>query len=113
MPPPQVCGDLGASIVQFTPEIIGKFIVFLTLIYTIAYRIINTMKVTALIPDPLIQELRALAPGKTLTESLMFALTEWRDQKKLLHLNAQLKKSPLKFQDGFSAEKLRELNRQA
>jgi hypothetical protein len=41
------------------------------------------MKVTALIPDELVAEVRQLAVGKNLAESLIFALKEWASIRKL------------------------------
>ena len=69
------------------------------------------MKVTALIPDPLIEDLRVLAPFETLTDSLILALSEWTKHQKLLTLNKKLSKNPLKFQDAVSAIRLRAINR--
>ena len=79
---------------------------------TITYRIVHRMKVTALIPDQLIQEVSRAAGGKTLTESLITALKEWLALQKMVRLNTQVRKKPLQFQDGFSAAKVRSLNRQ-
>lgn len=69
------------------------------------------MKVTALIPDKLIQEVSEEAKGRTLTESLMIALQEWIALRKIGSLNQQIKAKPLEFQKGFTAEKVRVLNR--
>ncbi len=69
------------------------------------------MKVTALLPDQLIDEIRRFTKGKTLTESLMLALKEWLTFKKLAQLNEKIKKNPLQFKKGFTAEKIRTLNR--
>ena len=41
------------------------------------------MKVTALIPDELVQEVRELTQGKNITESLTIALNQWVDNQKL------------------------------
>lgn len=40
------------------------------------------MKVTALIPDELVQEVRELTQGKNITESLTIALNQWVDNQK-------------------------------
>jgi hypothetical protein len=72
---------------------------------------IFTMKVTALIPDELVQEINTLAHGKNLTESLVIALREWRSIQKMRILKQKIKKSPLVFKNSFSAEKIRSLNR--
>jgi hypothetical protein len=69
------------------------------------------MKVTALIPDDLVAEVQQLAVGKNLTESLVIALKEWTDQKKLRQLRDKVRNSPLQFAEGFSAKKIRAMNR--
>ncbi|MBF0106698.1 MAG: DUF2191 domain-containing protein [Deltaproteobacteria bacterium] len=69
------------------------------------------MKVTALIPDQVINEVVRLAQGKTVTESLFTALKEWIALKKLTKLNASIKSAPLGFKKGFTAFGVREKNR--
>ncbi|MBI2027184.1 MAG: DUF2191 domain-containing protein [Deltaproteobacteria bacterium] len=69
------------------------------------------MKVTALLPDELVDDIRSLSKRKTLTEALIYVLDEWRSMKKLQFLTKQLKAHPLKFQQGLSAHKIRSLNR--
>ncbi len=69
------------------------------------------MKVTALIPDDLIVEVKQYAGGKNLTESLIAALKEWVSLRKIKELNKQVKKKPLKFIDDFSADTVRSINR--
>ena len=69
------------------------------------------MKVTALIPDDLITEVRELSKGKNLTESLIRALKEWTSLQRLRVLKAKVRKKPLEFVDGFSAQRIREINR--
>ena len=69
------------------------------------------MKVTALIPDDLITEVRELSAGKNLTESLIRALKEWASLQKLRALKERVRKKPLEFVDGFSADHIREVNR--
>lgn len=69
------------------------------------------MKVTALIPDELVKEVKELASGKNLTESLITALREWTRIQKLRTLRTKVKKAPLQFTSGFSAESIRKLNR--
>lgn len=72
---------------------------------------IRTMKVTALIPDNLISEVKALSSGKNITESLIIALKEWTSIQKLKSLSATVKHSPLSFRSGFTANKVRKVNR--
>ncbi|WP_447969772.1 DUF2191 domain-containing protein [Nitrospira sp. M1] len=71
------------------------------------------MKVTTFLPDQLVSEVKIHAKGKTLTESLTIALQEWLQQKKIAKLNQQIEKKPLEFEKGFTAEKVRSLNRQS
>ena len=69
------------------------------------------MKVTALLPDKLIEEVRKYSGGKNTTEALVIALEEWLALTKVKRLNKRLKKKPLEFQKGFSAEHIRTLSR--
>ena len=69
------------------------------------------MKVTALLPDTLIADLRHFAGGETLTEALSHALKAWVAREKIRQLNAQVGETPLEFQKGFSSESVRHLNR--
>lgn len=69
------------------------------------------MKVTALLPDKLVSEVKELSHGKNITDSLLIALTEWASTKKLIMLGEQIKLKPMKFADRFSAAKVRRLNR--
>jgi len=69
------------------------------------------MKVTALIPDDLISEVRALSKGKNITESLIIVMQEWVSSKRLQALNEQVRKSPLKFDQKYDAESIRSVNR--
>jgi hypothetical protein len=81
------------------------------LTYTMRYRIVYLMKVTALIPDELINEVKALARGKNTTDAMIIAMSEWVSAKRLQALNEKIKKSPLEFTSDYSAAKVRELNR--
>ena len=69
------------------------------------------MKVTALIPDKIVNEVRQYTGGKNLTESLIVALEEWVSLKKIKALNREILSKPLEFLDDFSADKVREKNR--
>ena len=69
------------------------------------------MKVTALIPDKIVDDVKILANGKNLTESLIIALREWISLKKIHTLNKSVEKSPLQFKNNFSANKIRKINR--
>ena len=69
------------------------------------------MKVTALISDELVSEVRELTGGSNITESLVLALTDWLHIQKLKAISNSLEESPLDFQKGFDAETVREQNR--
>lgn len=71
----------------------------------------SVMKVTALIPDELVQDVKALSHGKNITEALVIALCEWRAAKQLQAMNRRVQSRPLQFRKDFSAEKIRKLNR--
>ena len=53
------------------------------------------MKVTALIPDDLVNEVKQYAGGSNLTESLIVALQEWLSLKKIKSLNNEIKNNIL------------------
>lgn len=78
---------------------------------TLHDRIVYRMKVTALLPDQLISEIKTYAKGKTLTESLTIALEEWLQHKKIVMLNKQVQNKPLEFQKDFNATTVRNLSR--
>jgi len=69
------------------------------------------MKVTAILPDELVIEIQKYTNGKNITDSLQKALSEWLKLAKVKKLNKKLKKQPLKFADGYSADKVRKINR--
>jgi len=69
------------------------------------------MKVTALIPDDIVNEIKQYAGGQTLTDSLIVALKEWLSLKKIKNLNHQIESSPLHFNEDVSAYKIRSINR--
>ncbi len=69
------------------------------------------MKVTALIPDPLVAEIRSLAQGKTLTDSLILALSEWTETRKSLLLAEKVKAKPFSFRPISRSNALRKVNR--
>ncbi|MDX1959490.1 MAG: DUF2191 domain-containing protein [Leptospiraceae bacterium] len=69
------------------------------------------MKVTAILSDDLISDVKRLTGGKNITDSLEKALTEWIKITKLKKLNMNLKDNPLSFSKGFTAEKVRKINR--
>ncbi|MGR3319753.1 MAG: DUF2191 domain-containing protein [Candidatus Anammoxibacter sp.] len=69
------------------------------------------MKITALIPDNLIEEVRDYTKGKNITESLIKALSEWIQMQKIKKLNSAISQNPLKFRKEFSSEETRKINR--
>jgi len=71
------------------------------------------MKVTALIPDELIEEVKKLSGGANITDSLIIALNDYATRQRLIKTIQKIKKQPLAFRDDFSATKVRKLNREA
>jgi hypothetical protein len=69
------------------------------------------MKVTAIIPDNLISEVKHYSNGKNITDSLIIALNEWVNLKRITELNDLIKKKPLEFKDGFNSGEIRNINR--
>jgi hypothetical protein len=69
------------------------------------------MKITAIIPETLIEEVKKYSGGQTITDSLKIALTEWVDLKHVEDLNAAVAEKPLEFAPGITAGRLRRLNR--
>jgi hypothetical protein len=69
------------------------------------------MKVTTILPDRLVADVRLLAGGRNLTEALIRALAEWVNARKIRELNAQVGKTPFEFAKGTTAVSLREANR--
>jgi len=65
------------------------------------------MKVTALIPDDIINDVQAYTEGKNITDSLIKALSDWLYIKRIQKLNKEVRKNPLQFADGFNSETLR------
>jgi len=71
------------------------------------------MKVTALLPDKLVQEVQGHAKGKNLTESLVKALSEWNQQQKIMDLKESVHSHPFVFSKEFSAHLVRANNRKS
>jgi len=69
------------------------------------------MKVTTILPDDLVSEVRHYSKGKNITDSLLIALKEWLALRKIKELNKQVDKNPLLFDQNFSGETVRETNR--
>lgn len=69
------------------------------------------MKVTALIDDELIDEVKKLSAGKNITDSITIALREWVAQKKIGEVTNMVLAEPIVFDSSYSAKKVREMNR--
>jgi len=69
------------------------------------------MKVTALLPDDLIDEVKVLAHGKNITDSLLKALREWVALQNVKKLNSRISRQPLQFAPKYTAKKIRDINR--
>ena len=67
------------------------------------------MKVTAILPDDLIDEVKSLSHGKNITDSLKIALNEWVKIQSLKKLNNEVVSNPLIFE--YTAEEIRSINR--
>ena len=63
------------------------------------------MKVTAILPDDLIEQVRLQAPAKTLTESITTALRDWVAQQRIRQSNPQRFQPPI---ERYSDERLAE-----
>ena len=70
------------------------------------------MKVTALIPDDIIREVKKLSGGKNITESILIAMQDYIARQRIRKAIQKVKENPLQFKDGFTAEKARILNRE-
>jgi hypothetical protein len=77
----------------------------------ISYIKFLNMKVTALIPDDLVNNVVKLSKGKNITESLSIALEYYVYRKRIEQLIEDVANEPLQFKDGYSAEGIRKLNR--
>jgi hypothetical protein len=68
------------------------------------------MKISAVIPDELILDVQEYTEGKSITESIIKALSDWLYIKRIQKLNDNLRKEPLQFTEGYSAEIVRNLS---
>lgn len=74
--------------------------------------ILNTiMKVTALIPDELVKEVKKVSGGKNITESLIIALKFYLNSRRLDKTLEQIEKEPMQFNEDFTAYGIRQINR--
>lgn len=70
------------------------------------------MKVTALLPDDIVQEVKKLSGGKNITDSILIALRDYIAQQRIRKVIQKVKDKPLQFREGFTAEKVRSVNRE-
>ena len=70
------------------------------------------MKVTALLPDDIIEEVKKLSGGKNVTESILIALQAYVAQHRIRKLIQKTTAEPLQFKGGFTSEKVRAQNRE-
>ena len=70
------------------------------------------MKITVILSDDLIDEVKHHSKGKNITGSLIIALMDWIALQKIKELNKKINKEPLKFKKDFSADKVRSINRE-
>lgn len=69
------------------------------------------MKVTAVIPDDLINDVKKMTGNKSVSESIIIALKDFTARKKLSKILDKIKREPLTFQDKFTASSIRKINR--
>ncbi|MEQ9231369.1 MAG: DUF2191 domain-containing protein [Cyclobacteriaceae bacterium] len=69
------------------------------------------MKITALIDDKLIDQVKEISGGKNITESLVIALKDYVRRNQLNDIISEIENEPMIFQDGFTPYGLRQINR--
>ena len=79
-----------------------------TLTNTIIYRIHHRMKVTAIIADDLINNVKAYTHSSTITEAITIALKDWVDINNIKELNKKIARNPIYIENG---QQIREMNR--
>ena len=75
---------------------------------TIIYRIVYLMKVTAIIADDLVNNVKAYTRSSTVTEAITIALKEWVDIHNIKELNKMIRQNPINIENG---QNIREINR--
>ena len=76
--------------------------------YRLVYRIIYPMKVTAIIADDLVNNVKAYTRSSTVTEAITIALKDWLDIHNIKELNKQISQNPINIENG---QQIREINR--
>ena len=66
------------------------------------------MKVTAIIPDDLINSVKEHTQSETITEAITIALKDWIDIHKIRELNKKIAQNPVYMNNG---QQIREINR--
>jgi hypothetical protein len=66
------------------------------------------MKVTAIIPDDLVNNVKAYTRSSTVTEAITIALKDWLAMHNIKELNKQISQNPICINDG---QQIREINR--
>ena len=72
------------------------------------YRIHHRMKVTAIIADDLVNDVKAYTRSSTVTEAITIALKDWLDIHNIKELNRQISQNPIYINNG---QQIREINR--
>jgi hypothetical protein len=65
------------------------------------------MKVTLLLPYEVVEEVKGHTGGKNITESILIALQDYIARQRIKKILQKIKKKPLVFQEGFTAERAR------
>ena len=65
------------------------------------------MKVTALIPDDMIRDVKKYSRGRNITEGLLIAITDYLSRQRIKKVQTK----PLEFRNNFSAAGIRKINR--
>ena len=66
------------------------------------------MKVTAILADELVNNVKVYTRSSTITEGITIALKEWVDLHTIKELNKQIKQNPIIIENG---QNIREVNR--
>ena len=75
---------------------------------TMQYHIFYRMKVTAILADELVYNVKAYTRSATVTEAITIALKDWVDIYNIKELNKQIKQNPIDIKN---VQNLREINR--
>jgi hypothetical protein len=74
---------------------------------------IQSMKVTAIIPDKLAKKITTLTKTETTVEALIVVLREWINARELTEITKKIRRKPLKFATPNIAKQIRENNRKS